>query len=207
MIPELSRAQFAVPQIHVRSLTGDDSIAYRVLRQRILNLGDGRCFSDSYIREKQLKTEYAWREWCTETSDHCIFGMFDKNELIGVMMVTRYDGFGDRTVEWEAVWLEPRYRRLGIAKQAYERAQEWTERNGYRRVVGFIRTDNTRAREIFERLGGRYICTKHDEVWADGSIGGFHTFLLDLNGAIREPVFPVAYASKKSKGWTVNTEL
>ena len=49
------------------------------------------------------------------------------------MMVTRYDGFGDRTVEWEAVWLEARYRRLGIAKQAYERAQEWTERNGYRR--------------------------------------------------------------------------
>jgi RimJ/RimL family protein N-acetyltransferase len=190
--------ELAVPQVYIRPLTGDDSIAYRTLRQRILDLGDGRCFSDSYVREKQLKTEYAWHQWCTETQDHCIFGTFDADELIGVMMVTRYEGFGDRTVEWEAVWLDPRYRRLGIAKQAYQRAQEWSERNGYHRVVGFIRADNARAREIFERLGGRYICTKHDEVWADGSIASFHTFLLDLKDAVQAPASAVTYPSKKA---------
>jgi RimJ/RimL family protein N-acetyltransferase len=171
------------PDIRIRPLTGNDSAAYRALRQRILALGDGRCFSDSYIREKQLKTEHAWREWCTERPDHCIFGTFDKTALIGVMMVTQYDSVGDDTVEWEAVWLEPRYRRVGIAKLAYQMAQQWTELRGYRRVVGFIRTDNQRARDIFERLGGRYISTKHDEVWADGSIGDVHTFMLDLQPA------------------------
>ena len=170
-------------QIYLRPLTGDDVAAYRALRQRILDLGDGGCFSDSYIREKNLKTLHAWREWCTETPDHCIFGTFDDDTLIGVMMVTRYEGFGDRTVEWEALWLDPRYRRLGVARKAYQLAQQWTETHGYNRVVGFIRTDNDRAREIFERLGGKYIFTKRDEVWADGSVADFHTFLLDLHPA------------------------
>ena len=173
--------KFIAQNIYIRPLTGNDIQTYRALRQRILDLGDGSCFSDSYIREKNLQTDDAWSEWCTETPDHCIFGTFDNDELIGVMMVTRYDGFGDRTVEWEAVWLDPRYRRLGIGKCAYELAQQWTETQGYNRVVGFIRADNDRAREIFERLGGRYICTKYDEVWADGSIANVHTFLLDLH--------------------------
>ena len=174
------KARRTAHAVHVRLLTANDFEAYRTLRQRILDLGDGRYFSDSYIREKNLKTEHAWREWCTETPDHCIFGTLDGNELIGILMVTRYRGFGDRTVEWEAVWLDPRYRRLGIARRAYEKAQQWTRSQGYNRVVSFIRTDNLRMRYIREKQGARLVATKHDEVWADGSIGDVHTFLLDL---------------------------
>ena len=98
-------------------------------------------------------------------------------------MVTRYDGLGDRTVEWEAVWLDPRYRRLGIARRAYEKAQEWTEAHGYNRVVSFIRADNLRMRHIREGQGARLVATKHDEVWADGSVADVHTFLRDLHPA------------------------
>ena len=94
------------PPIYIRPLTGDDVAAYRAIRQRTLNLGDGRCFSDSYIREKQLSNEHAWCEWCTERPDHVIFDTFDKTELIGVMMVTQYNTLGDDIVEWEAVWAD-----------------------------------------------------------------------------------------------------
>jgi RimJ/RimL family protein N-acetyltransferase len=178
-----SKPRRAIPPVHIRLLTANDRQAYRALRQRILDRGDGRHFSDSYIREKNLKTDHAWREWCTETPDHCIFGTFDGDELIGILMVTRYDGFGDRTVEWEAVWLDPRYRQLGIARRAYEEAQRWTEAHGYNRVVSFIRADNLRMRHIREKQGARLIATKHDEVWADGSIADVHTFLRDLRPA------------------------
>ena len=142
--------KFMPAHIHIRPLTGNDVPAYRALRQRILDLGDGSCFSNSYIREKNLQTDDAWREWCTETPDHCIFGTFDNDELIGVMMVTRYDGFGDRTVEWEAVWLDPRYRRLGIAKCAYEMAQQWTELKVTTASSASFAPTIDRAREIFE---------------------------------------------------------
>jgi RimJ/RimL family protein N-acetyltransferase len=175
-----SAARRATPSIHIRALTADDNRIYRALRQRILDLGDGRYFSDSYIREKQLNNEHAWREWCTERPDHCIFGTFANGALIGIMMVTRYGEPEDRTVEWEAIWLHPNYRRLGIAKRAYEKIQQWTEEQGYRRVVTFIRTDNERARHIRQKQGARLVSTKHDEVWADGSIGDVHVFILDL---------------------------
>jgi RimJ/RimL family protein N-acetyltransferase len=174
-----------LPAIGIRLLTADDWRIYRDLRQRILDLGDGRFFSDSYMREKQLADETAWREWCTERPDHCICGIFDAATLIGVMMVTQYETLGDDVVEWEAIWLDPRYRRRGIARKAYEYIQQWTEAQGYRRVVSFIRTDNERARTIRVKQGARLISTKHDEVWADGSIGDVHTFILDLPRAKR----------------------
>ena len=175
-----STALRAIPAIHIRVLTADDSHAYRALRQRILDLGDGRYFSDSYIREKQLNNEHACHEWCSERPDHCIFGTFAGAALVGIMMVTQYGQPEDRAVEWEAIWLDPNYRRLGIAKQAYQKIQQLTENQGYRRVITFIRTDNERARHIRQKQGARLISTKHDEVWADGSIGDVHTFILDL---------------------------
>ena len=174
------------PLLTIRLLNSGDSQAYRELRQRVLQIGDGRYFSDSYMREKQLKTAHAWREWCSEKPDHCIFGTFICGELIGVMMITHYHGFGDRTVEWEAIWLDPLYRKRGYAKLAYGYLQRWTRDHGYDRVVLFIRADNLRSLYIHQKLGARYVHTKRDEVWADGSIADVHSFLLDLHKPAHE---------------------
>ncbi len=170
----------------IRLLTAADVQAYRALRQRVLQLGDGRYFSDSYMREKQLTNDRLWRDWCSEKPDHCIFGTFIDGELIGVMMITHYDGFGDRTVEWEAIWLDPRYRQRGFAKLAYDQLQHWTNDHGFKRVVLFIRADNLRSLYIHQKLGACYISTKRNEVWADGSIADAHSFILDLRKPARE---------------------
>jgi L-amino acid N-acyltransferase YncA len=165
----------------VRPLTPDDSQAYRDLRQRILAIGDGRYFADSYMRENQLTSERAWRDWCTEKRDHCIFGTFLEGVLIGVMMITRHQNFnGCPTVEWEATWLDPAYRSLGVAKAAYRHVQRWTVEQGYSYALAFIRADNIRSRDIRKRQGFRYITTKRNEIWADGSIADLHAFVLDL---------------------------
>ncbi len=50
----------------IRLLTAADVQAYRAHRQRVLQLGDGRYFSDSYMREKQLTNDRLWRDWCSE---------------------------------------------------------------------------------------------------------------------------------------------
>jgi len=171
----------ADPAILIRPLTAGDTEAYRALRQRVLQIGDGRYFGDSYMRENQLKTAHAWAEWCTEKLDHCIFGTFIGSTLIGVMMITHYHGFGDRTVEWEAIWLEPQYRRRGLARLAYDYLRRWTQGRGFNRVVLFIRADNVRSLHVHRKLGARYVITKRDEVWADGGIADVHTFLLDLD--------------------------
>ena len=45
----------------LRPLTAKDVEAYRALRQKVLAIGDGRYFSDSYTREAQLNDNPAWR--------------------------------------------------------------------------------------------------------------------------------------------------
>jgi GNAT superfamily N-acetyltransferase len=164
----------------IRPLTADDSRAYRAIRQKILDIGDGKYFSDSYTREKQLLTEQEWRDWCTETREHCIIGIFTGEELVGVMMITMQGAAGSRIAEWEATWLDPRYRKYGIAKLAYEKVHQWTLDNGYQYAVVFIRDENIRSRDIRLKQGFVYMYTKPDEVWADGSIGRAHCYVLAL---------------------------
>jgi GNAT superfamily N-acetyltransferase len=167
------------PFIAIRPLTAIDSAAYRALRQKILKSDDALYFSDSYERERQL-TENQWKKWCTETPDHCILGTFADTELIGIIMITRQGGPDSPVVEWEAAWLDPRYRRTGIGKLAYEQARQWSQNQEYKYVVGFIRAIYTPALDICRDQGFVYAYTIKNEQWANGSIADTHAYLLDL---------------------------
>lgn len=165
----------------MRPLTANDSTAYRQVRQKILAIGDGKYFSSSYTRENAFKTEAQWRSWCEETQEHCTIGIFCGSKLIGIMGIVRYGQPENCAVEWEATWLDPEYRRLGVARLAYKKVQQWTKDHGYKYAVVLIRDQNTRSREIRERQGAVYMETKPNEIWADGSVGDVHVFLLDLS--------------------------
>ncbi|HAX91168.1 MAG TPA: hypothetical protein DCY07_03035 [Rhodospirillaceae bacterium] len=171
---------FSCIQPTVRPLTARDSFAYRTLRKEIIDIGEGKYFNTSYTRENGL-TEKQWMDWCTETRDHCIFGTFLGDDLIGVMMVTRFGSPEDLTAEWEATWLNPNYRECGIAKLSYHKVQAWTKKHGYNYAKVFIREDNSRSRLIREKQGFVYIKTIPNEMWADGSIAAEHVFIKDLS--------------------------
>jgi RimJ/RimL family protein N-acetyltransferase len=173
-------APFRLDQLIVRPLTADDSAAYRQVRQKILAIGDGKYFSSSYTRENGFKTEEQWRDWCAETQEHCTIGTFCDGKLIGIMGIVRYGPLENRAVEWEATWLDPEYRRSGVARLAYEKVRQWTKDHGYKYAVVLIRDQNTRSREIRERQGAVYMHTKRNEIWADGSVGDVHSFILDV---------------------------
>lgn len=178
-----TNVQIGLSQFEIRPLQATDCLAYRVLRQRILNLGDGKYFSDSYQREQQLTSEYLWKDWCTEKHEHCIFGTFIDQTLIGVMMITQFGAIDSPIVEWEATWLDPSYREYGVARAAYEKVHQWTMAQNYKFVVVFIRTDNHRSQEIRKKQGFTYIGTKKNETWADGSIADMHAYSLAMEPA------------------------
>jgi GNAT superfamily N-acetyltransferase len=170
----------------VRPLTAADAPAYRRLRQHILDIGDGRYFSDSYAREAALD-EKGWRAWCTETRSHAIIGLFD------IMMITQQGGHDSPVVEWEATWVDPRYRSTGIAKAGYAAVEQWTKQNGFTHAVVFIRADNVKSREIRERTGFVPIYTIHNETWADGSTGDTVAYVRDLRS--HHPLNPYVRAA------------
>lgn len=94
--------------------------------------------------------------------------------------VTRYGGPNSSIVEWEAAWLDPRYRQAGIGSLAYEHARQWSQGQGYKFVAGFIRATYTPARKICHDLGFVHAYSVRDELWADGSIADVDAYLLDL---------------------------
>jgi GNAT superfamily N-acetyltransferase len=185
----LARAPLPTPPLVIRPLTATDSIAYRALRQNILKTSEARYFSDSYDRERQL-TESEWLAWCTETPEHCILGTFAGTELVGVIMVTRQGGSISPVVEWEAVWIDPCYRGMGLGRSAYEHARQWSRSQGYQFVVTFIRADNMSGLGICRNQGFISAYSIEDELWADGSIADTRAYLLNLR------VPPSAYSSK-----------
>lgn len=168
-------------RVVIRPLAASDSQAYRRLRQHVLEIGEGKYFSSSYTSEQQFTSEDQWRARCAETAVQCTIGIFVDGGLVGVMRIAQCGDPGDLLTEWGSTWIEPRYRRSGMARQAYERVSAWSHERGYRYAVVDIRADNTRSREIRERQGAMYLCTQREAVWADGSRADVHYFLLSIS--------------------------
>lgn len=168
-------------RVVIRPLAAADSGAYRRLRQHILEIGEGKFFSSSYTREQQFTTEDQWRERCAETAVRCTIGIFVDGDLVGIMGILPYGDPRYLITEWESTWIDPRYRRSGIARQAYEQVRAWSHDHGYRYAVIDIRADNTRSREIREKQGAMYLFTRRNMTWADGSAADADYFLLHLS--------------------------
>ena len=173
-------------QFEIRPLSGDDAPAYRALRQRILAIGDGRFFSDSYEREARLTTSELWRDWCTEKREHCIIGTFAEKALVGAMMITRQGGASSPVVEWEATWLDPLFRGHKVGKAGYERVSQWSIDQGFSFAAVFIRADNQRSQDIRAQQGFAFAYTVPGETWADGSVGDTNAYVMGLQAATPE---------------------
>src|ERR1700704_1841149 len=96
-------------QVVFRPLIAADSEAYRRLRQRVLDVGEGKFFNTSYDRERQLASEDQWRERCAETPARCTIGTFVEGALVGIMGILPYGDPKHRTAELEATWIDPKY--------------------------------------------------------------------------------------------------
>jgi len=168
-------------QFDLRPLTANDAPAYFERRNHILEIGEGHFFSDSYEREDKLITEQQRRDWCAEKHDHCIFGAFTGQNLVGFVMITQFGSPNDKTVEWEAAWVDPRYRGSGLTKALYEEVEQWTVSEGYRFVKSFIREDNKRWLDIRRRTGFVEVGTKYVSHWADNTDGNMVILIRDLS--------------------------
>jgi len=96
------------------------------------------------------------------------------------MGILPYGDPRNRITEWIATWIAPKYRGSGVTSRAYEKVREWSRDHGYRYVVGDIRADNTRSREIREKQGAMYLFTRRNVTWADGSTADAQFFIMSL---------------------------
>jgi RimJ/RimL family protein N-acetyltransferase len=182
----LASAQPILQRVEIRPLVGDEASIYFPLRDGILKSGDGHFFSDSYTRERKLLTPEQQRDWCTESREHCIMGAFANGALVGIVMITQYGAPENSTVEWEAAWVDLRYRGSGLTKALYERVEQWTVDQGYNFVEVHIRSDNKRWLGVRQKLGFDQVGIRRVEEWADGTPGDSLIFRLDLHAPTLE---------------------
>lgn len=175
-------------RVVIRPLTAADGAAYRRLRQRVLDSGEGKFFSSSYTREQQFTSEDHWRDWCTETPVRCTIGVFVDGELVGISGILPSGDPQNLITEWQATWLDPKYRKSGVARQAYQKRHEWSYQHGYRYAVGDVHAENLRALEIWKKQANAlYLFTQRNVTWADGSTGDTHYFMGSLSPETEGP--------------------
>ncbi len=183
IIPDINYSKLSFRPLH-----SGDYDAYVAVRQRIKELGDARYHSASYRRDKKLMEEGRLAEWLNPDNDHCVMGTFYNGQLIGIMTVVPHmptdkpqKNAENRMAEWDSVWIEPSFRKHGVAKMAYAKLKDWTINHGYVSVESFVRADNHRMLKICNDRGSVRTHVAQNEVWADGSVGDAIFFVTHLN--------------------------
>lgn len=139
---------------YVRELTVFDSEELRAIRLESLK-SYGQIFDNFYAHELSRPISY-WEEQSTQTSDHCFFGLFAYDELIGIMASRRWENdVSGRTAFWWSNYTKPAFRGLGLTRDLYQKRINWSQKNGMNHATAYVLDSAKRPQKILENLGGR----------------------------------------------------
>jgi aminoglycoside 6'-N-acetyltransferase I len=89
--------------------------------------------------------------------DYAVFAADDGDHLAGFLEVGHRDVAESCTTSpvgyVEAVWVEPGYRRRGIARALFEAAKQWSRDRGYRELGSDADLENTASHAVHGKLG------------------------------------------------------
>jgi hypothetical protein len=178
-------------EFHVRALAPNDCESFRNLRLEALkceghlfggiplgSIQEGKWGDTTYEIEREHPLDW-WRRICAEDRDHNVFGLFDKDILIGITMVFPWNrGGAKRTAVYRGSYIEPSYRGYGLSHMLGELRRDWTARH-FDDLVFFIREDNRISRNINEGYGETYLRTE-SMFCADGKLSNWRWYNLKL---------------------------
>jgi ribosomal protein S18 acetylase RimI-like enzyme len=136
--------------VHVKPLTADDWRELRMVRLAAIEDSPWAFLSDR-------ESEYQWEEldWRRESEAGVWVVARDGGEVVGVARCTPDDEAPESRRYLGAVWVEPEYRRRGIAT----RLVVWLIRRemlaGVREILVWIVESNDSARRLYQTLGFR----------------------------------------------------
>lgn len=152
--------------VTLRPLRPDEWEQFRALRLRALATDPGNFFRTA-AEERERPVEH-WREML-ESDDGAVFGLFDREALIGITAVYIDRAIAARdTAGLGMTWLEPAYRGRGLSAAIYATRIAWARSKGLARIAVSHRDGNEPSRRAMLahcfRPTGR---TAH--LWPDGA--------------------------------------
>lgn len=90
-------------------------------------------------------------------SDYAVFGAEGDGTLIGFIEVGRRDvaeSASSSPVGYvEGIWVEPEWRRRGVARALFEAATTWAREQGFRELGSDAELGNTLSHHVHQRIG------------------------------------------------------
>jgi GNAT superfamily N-acetyltransferase len=139
--------------VNVRRIVVDDAGRFRDLRLRALG-NDPNAFASSYEREVDRPMD-AWETWAalsSEGPDQAMFLAEIDGELVGLAGAFREQEH-PRTMHLIAMWVDPAYRRRGVARALTGEIVRWARRSDTDEVVLWVVGDDNGARRLYEDAG------------------------------------------------------
>jgi RimJ/RimL family protein N-acetyltransferase len=170
----------------VRELNEDDWSLYRELRLHALET-EGEWFGPTYETEKEYPIS-DWRHRCQSSPTQCLFGLFDREKLVGAFSARRWeeDPTGN-TALWGAAYVRPEYRGKGYARDLYIARTAWTKDHGFQSAMLFIRKGNKRSTEIHSKHGAIYEKTE-EMSWPGRPSSTWHWYKVPLRNTGLDPL-------------------
>ena len=144
--------------LSVRQLGRGDAHAFRVIRLKALK-EEGEKFGPTFESEAGLSEE-EWEKRVTPTEDTRVFGLFDGEDLVGIVRVTQWDEDpSGKTALWGQAYVLPQYRGRRdengekFTASLYAGRADFTfeQHPRYTSAVTFIRQDNTVSQDALSK--------------------------------------------------------
>lgn len=167
-------------KIEVRTLFEIEWKKFREIRLESLQI-DGGFFTSSHEIENKFFSGY-WQEIVKETPEKCVIGLFVCSSLIGISIVSEWDGDATgRTALFSSSYVKEEFRGNGFAKILYRERLEWARtKSRYDFAVVSHRVGNKRSEKLNKDSGANYIYSS-SRVYGDGETDTGLWYLLKLN--------------------------
>ena len=145
----------------IRALRKDDAREYVELHNIIWRDAYSHIFPEEVFidREKNSHERIKWVENFENNNKQIGYVAFAGNKLIGLMgatIVSNYEHFKNKGyAELTGLYIHPQYQGIGIANEFKNIFIEWAIKNGATKYVIGVLADNTKARKVYEKWGGK----------------------------------------------------
>ena len=119
-------------------------------------------FPEEVFIERENKAEEKIKNFdtCVQNDDMCLSYVAEiDGKIIGFIlgrMISRYEYFSEKGyADLEAIYIHPDYQGLGIGNRFKQIFTDWAKSNGATKFVIGVLKDNHKARNVYEKWGGK----------------------------------------------------
>lgn len=133
-------------------------------------MGEGKIFREVRLRalldsplafksthgEALKRSSASWSEQCDASaagSERCTYLALQGDHVVGIAALYRIPGAVRETAELMQVWVDPAYRKQGIARDLQTELLQWGQTYNYAVIIATIHVENVAVMGFYEKTG------------------------------------------------------